>query len=248
LATQIGSQLTDVLYILDEPSIGLHQRDNQKLIDSLKQLRDLGNSILVVEHDKDMILSADHIIDIGPGAGIHGGHIIAQGNLSSLLKHETSTVDYLTGKKSIELNSQRRLGNGKTLILKGAKGNNLKNITVDFPLGKFIGVIGVSGSGKSTLINETLYPILSHHFYKSLATPLTYSSISGLEHIDKVIEVDQSPIGRTPRSNPATYCGVFSEISVNTLCALRLAFPTHNLNPTVFLSTHQKVPVPSAMA
>ncbi len=212
LATQIGSQLTDVLYILDEPSIGLHQRDNQKLIDSLKQLRDLGNSILVVEHDKDMILSADHIIDIGPGAGIHGGQIIAQGNLSSLLKHETSTVNYLTGKKSIELNSQRRLGNGKSLILKGAKGNNLKNITIDFPLGKFIGVIGVSGSGKSTLINETLYPILSHHFYKSLATPLTYSSISGLEHIDKVIEVDQSPIGRTPRSNPATYCGVFSEI------------------------------------
>lgn len=212
LATQIGSQLTDVLYILDEPSIGLHQRDNQKLIESLKKLRDLGNSVIVVEHDKDMILSADHIIDIGPGAGIHGGQIIAQGTSASLLNENSLTADYLSGKKTIALNPNRRKGNGKKLTLTGASGNNLKSVSVDFPLGKFIGVIGVSGSGKSSLINETLYPILSQHFYKSVKNPLAYTSIKGLKHIDKVIEVDQSPIGRSPRSNPATYCGFFSEI------------------------------------
>ena len=212
LATQIGSQLTDVLYILDEPSIGLHQRDNHKLIQSLKKLRDIGNSIIVVEHDKDMILSADHIIDIGPGAGIHGGEIIAQGNIKEFLSKGSLTIDYLTGKQSIQPNPKRRSGNGKKLSIKGARGNNLKNINVDFPLGKFIGVIGVSGSGKSTLVNETLYPILNQYFYNSVKKPLEYDAISGLEHIDKVIEVDQSPIGRTPRSNPATYSGVFSEI------------------------------------
>ena len=212
LATQIGSQLTDVLYILDEPSIGLHQRDNQKLIQSLKKLRDIGNSIIVVEHDKDMIMSADHIIDIGPGAGIHGGSIIAQGNIKEFLSKGSLTIDYLTGNQSIKPNPKRRSGNGKKISIKGARGNNLKNINVDFPLGKFIGVIGVSGSGKSTLVNETLYPILNQHFYNSVKKPLEYDSISGLEHIDKVIEVDQSPIGRTPRSNPATYSGVFSEI------------------------------------
>ena len=212
LATQIGSQLTDVLYILDEPSIGLHQRDNQKLIQSLKKLRDLGNSIIVVEHDKDMIMSADHIIDIGPGAGIHGGSIIAQGNIKEFLSKGSLTIDYLMGNQSIKPNPKRRNGNGKKISIKGARGNNLKNINVDFPLGKFIGVIGVSGSGKSTLVNETLYPILNQHFYRSVKKPLEYDAISGLEHIDKVIEVDQSPIGRTPRSNPATYSGVFSEI------------------------------------
>lgn len=212
LATQISSQLTDVLYILDEPSIGLHQRDNQRLIDSLKKLRDIGNSIIVVEHDKDMIMSADHIIDIGPGAGSHGGEIIAQGNIKQFLQNDSLTIDYLSGKKMISPNSTRRKGNGKSINLKGARGNNLRNVNVKFPLGKFIGVIGVSGSGKSTLINETLYPILSQHFYKSVKKPLEYDSISGLEHIDKVIEVNQSPIGRTPRSNPATYTGVFSEI------------------------------------
>jgi excinuclease ABC subunit A len=212
LATQIGSQLTDVLYILDEPSIGLHQRDNQKLIQSLKKLRDIGNSIIVVEHDKDMIMSADHIIDIGPGAGIHGGSIIAQGNIKEFLSKGSLTIDYLTGNQSIKPNLKRRSGNGKKISIKGARGNNLKNINVDFPLGKFIGVIGVSGSGKSTLVNETLYPILNQHFYNSVKKPLEYDAISGLEHIDKVIEVDQSPIGRTPRSNPATYSGVFSEI------------------------------------
>ena len=212
LATQIGSQLTDVLYILDEPSIGLHQRDNQKLIQSLKKLRDIGNSIIVVEHDKDMIMSADHIIDIGPGAGIHGGSIIAQGNIKEFLSKGSLTIDYLTGNQSIKPNLKRRSGNGKKISIKGARGNNLKNINVDFPLGKFIGVIGVSGSGKSTLVNETLYPILNQHFYNSVKNPLEYDAISGLEHIDKVIEVDQSPIGRTPRSNPATYSGVFSEI------------------------------------
>ncbi|MDG1188914.1 MAG: excinuclease ABC subunit UvrA [Flavobacteriales bacterium] len=212
LATQIGSQLTDVLYILDEPSIGLHQRDNQKLIQSLKKLRDIGNSIIVVEHDKDMIMSADHIIDIGPGAGIHGGSIIAQGNIKEFLSKGSLTIDYLTGNQSIKPNPKRRSGNGKKISIKGARGNNLKNINVDFPLAKFIGVIGVSGSGKSTLVNETLYPILNQHFYNSVKKPLEYDAISGLEHIDKVIEVDQSPIGRTPRSNPATYSGVFSEI------------------------------------
>ena len=212
LATQIGSQLTDVLYILDEPSIGLHQRDNQRLIASLKKLRDLGNSVIVVEHDKDMILAADHIIDIGPGAGEHGGQIIAQGDLSTLLKINSLTVDYLTGKKSINQNNNSRKGNGKKLTLNGATGNNLKSVSVDFPLGKFIAVVGVSGSGKSTLVNETLYPILNQHFYKSVKKPLEYKDVTGLKYIDKVIEVDQSPIGRTPRSNPATYCGFFSEI------------------------------------
>ena len=212
LATQIGSQLTDVLYILDEPSIGLHQRDNQKLIHSLKDLRDIGNSVIVVEHDKDMIMAADHIIDIGPGAGIHGGQIIAEGNAEEFIKKSTLTIDYLKGKKSIKVNPKRRKGTGKSLTIKGAKGNNLKNVSVEFPLGKFIGVIGVSGSGKSSLINETLYPILNQYFYNAVKKPLTYDSVKGLEHIDKVIEVDQSPIGRTPRSNPATYTGVFSEI------------------------------------
>ena len=212
LATQIGSQLTDVLYILDEPSIGLHQRDNQKLINSLKELRDIGNSIIVVEHDKEMILAADHIIDIGPAAGIKGGKIIAQGNINDFLKKSSITIDYLKGKKQIKINSKRRNGNNKSIVLKGAKGNNLKNINVEFPLGKFICVIGLSGSGKSSLINETLYPILNQYFYNAVKKPLDYDYIEGLENIDKVIEVDQSPIGRTPRSNPATYTGVFSEI------------------------------------
>ena len=212
LATQIGSQLTDVLYILDEPSIGLHQRDNQKLINSLKELRDIGNSIIVVEHDKEMIMAADHIIDIGPGAGINGGQIIAKGNAKDFMKNSSITIDYLKGKKRIEVNPKRRIGNNKSIVIKGARGNNLQNITAEFPLGKFIGVIGVSGSGKSSLINETLYPILNQHFYKSVKKPLEFDSVKGLEHIDKVIEVDQSPIGRTPRSNPATYTGVFSEI------------------------------------
>jgi excinuclease ABC subunit A len=212
LATQIGSQLTDVLYILDEPSIGLHQRDNQKLINSLKELRDIGNSIIVVEHDKDMIMAADHVIDIGPGAGIHGGQIIAEGNAKDFIKNSSITIDYLKGKKRIEVNPKRRKGNNKSIVIKGARGNNLQNVTAEFPLGKFIGVIGVSGSGKSSLINETLYPILNQHFYNSVKKPLEFDSVKGLEHIDKVIEVDQSPIGRTPRSNPATYTGVFSEI------------------------------------
>ena len=212
LATQIGSQLTDVLYILDEPSIGLHQRDNQKLINSLKELRDIGNSIIVVEHDKEIILAADHIIDIGPAAGIQGGKIIAQGNINDFLKKSSITIDYLKGKKQIKINSKRRNGNNKSIVLKGAKGNNLKNINVEFPLGKFICVIGLSGSGKSSLINETLYPILNQYFYNAVKKPLDYDYIEGLENIDKVIEVDQSPIGRTPRSNPATYTGVFSEI------------------------------------
>ena len=212
LATQIGSQLTDVLYILDEPSIGLHQRDNQKLINSLKELRDIGNSIIVVEHDKEMILAADHIIDIGPAAGIQGGKIIAQGNINDFLKKSSITIDYLKGKKQIKINSKRRNGNNKSIVLKGAKGNNLKNINVEFPLGKFICVIGLSGSGKSSLINETLYPILNQYFYNAVKKPLDYDYIEGLENIDKVIEVNQSPIGRTPRSNPATYTGVFSEI------------------------------------
>ncbi|MBL6662640.1 MAG: excinuclease ABC subunit UvrA [Flavobacteriales bacterium] len=212
LATQIGSQLTDVLYILDEPSIGLHQRDNQKLINSLKELRDIGNSIIVVEHDKDMIMAADYVIDIGPGAGIHGGQIIAEGNAKDFIKNSSITIDYLKGKKRIEVNPKRRKGNNKSIVIKGARGNNLQNVTAEFPLGKFIGVIGVSGSGKSSLINETLYPILNQHFYNSVKKPLEFDSVKGLEHIDKVIEVDQSPIGRTPRSNPATYTGVFSEI------------------------------------
>jgi|TARA_B110000037_G_scaffold90350_1_gene106984 excinuclease ABC subunit A len=212
LATQIGSQLVGVLYILDEPSIGLHQRDNQKLIDSLVKLRDVGNSIIVVEHDRDMIEIADYVIDIGPGAGRHGGEIVSEGSFEELKKHKTLTSDYLTGRKSIAIPKKRREGNGKKIVLKGASGNNLKNVSVEFPLGKMICVTGVSGSGKSTLINGTLYPILNHHIYRGVKKPMPYKSIKGLEHIDKVIAIDQSPIGRTPRSNPATYTGVFSDI------------------------------------
>ncbi len=212
LATQIGSQLVGVLYILDEPSIGLHQRDNERLIYSLKQLRELGNSVIVVEHDKDMIESADYVIDIGPAAGKHGGEIVSEGTPKEIEKHHTLTADYLNGRKKIEIPKKRREGNGKTLTLKGASGNNLKNLSVEFPLGKMIGVTGVSGSGKSTLINETLYPILNAHFFNGVKKPMPYKKIEGLENIDKVIDINQSPIGRTPRSNPATYTGVFSEI------------------------------------
>lgn len=212
LATQIGSQLVNVLYILDEPSIGLHHRDNLRLIHSLQQLRDTGNSVVVVEHDRDMMLQADYLIDMGPMAGIHGGEIVAAGLPSEVLKANTLTAQYLTGKKKIDVPATRRPGNGKTLTIRGASGNNLKNIDVDFPLGKFICVTGVSGSGKSTLINETLQPILSQYFYKSLLDPLAYTSVEGIEHIDKVVQVDQSPIGRTPRSNPVTYTGVFTDI------------------------------------
>jgi excinuclease ABC subunit A len=212
LATQIGSELTGVLYILDEPSIGLHQRDNYRLIQSLKKLRDGGNSVIVVEHDRDIMLESDHIIDIGPGAGILGGYIVSQGPPHNLAKVDSSTAKYILGTAKIETPQNRRSGNGKHLILKGAKGNNLQNVSVSFPLEKFICVTGVSGSGKSTLINDTLYPILNQHFYRSIKKPLDYKSIEGLEHIDKVIEIDQSPIGRTPRSNPATYTNVFSDI------------------------------------
>jgi excinuclease ABC subunit A len=212
LATQIGTQLTNVLYILDEPSIGLHQRDNLKLIDSLKKLRDIGNSVIVVEHDKDMIESADFIVDLGPGAGVHGGEVVSQGNYQTILDDNHITADYLNGTQKIEVPKTRRKGNGKTLTIKGARGNNLKNIDVEIPLGMLCCVTGVSGSGKSTLINETLYPILNKHFYRGEKEPLPYKSIHGLEHLDKVIEVDQSPIGRTPRSNPATYTSVFSDI------------------------------------
>lgn len=212
LATQIGSQLVGVLYILDEPSIGLHQRDNEKLIKSLINLRDIGNSVIVVEHDKDMIEMADYVLDIGPGAGIHGGEIVSEGTFNELKTHNTLTAAYLNGSKKIEIPKERRKGNGHKITLKGATGNNLKNLKVDFPLGKLICVTGVSGSGKSTLINETLYPILNAHIYNGVKKPMPYESINGLEHIDKVIDIDQSPIGRTPRSNPATYTGVFSEI------------------------------------
>jgi excinuclease ABC subunit A len=212
LATQIGSQLVGVLYILDEPSIGLHQRDNQKLIDSLIKLRDLGNSVLVVEHDKDMIEHADFVLDIGPGAGKHGGKIVSSGTYENLQKQKTLTADYLTGSKEIITPKKRRKGNGKFIKLAGAKGNNLKNVSVEFPLGQMICVTGVSGSGKSTLINETLYPILNAHIYKGVKKPMPYDKIQGLEHVDKVIDIDQSPIGRTPRSNPVTYTGTFSEI------------------------------------
>ena len=212
LATQIGSQLVNVLYILDEPSIGLHQRDNDRLIRSLKELRDLGNTVIVVEHDRDMMLSADYIIDIGPKAGRKGGEVVFQGTVSDMMKANTITAQYLNGGLSIPLPKNRRPGNGLSITLHGCRGNNLKNITVEFPLGKLIVVTGVSGSGKSTLINETLYPILSKHFYRSLQAPMPYDSIEGLEHVDKVVNVDQSPIGRTPRSNPATYTGVFSDI------------------------------------
>lgn len=212
LATQIGSQLVGVLYILDEPSIGLHQRDNQKLIDSLIKLRDVGNSVLVVEHDEDMIKNADFVLDIGPGAGRHGGEIVSEGNFDDLKTHDTLTADYLSRRKEIKVPKKRRKGNGKTISLKGASGNNLKNVSVEFPLGKMICVTGVSGSGKSTLINETLYPILNAHIYRGVKKPMPYKKIEGLDYVDKVIDIDQSPIGRTPRSNPATYTGVFSEI------------------------------------
>ena len=212
LATQIGSQLQGITYILDEPSIGLHQRDNHQLIKALKNLRDIGNSVLVVEHDKDIMLAADYLIDIGPEAGKHGGKVVACGIPKDILKLDTVTASYLNGKIEIKVPKERREGNGNRLILKGASGNNLKDVNATFPLGKFICITGVSGSGKSTLINETLYPLLSIHAYKSKMTPLPYKKIEGLEYIDKVVEIDQSPIGRTPRSNPATYCGFFTEI------------------------------------
>ncbi len=212
LATQIGSRLTGVLYILDEPSIGLHQRDNHKLIYALKDLRDIGNSVMVVEHDKDTILAADHVIDIGPGAGRHGGKIVASGTPEEILNNGSITAEYLNGKREISIPKTRRVGNGKVLRLIGANGNNLKNVDVEFPLGKLICVTGVSGSGKSTLINETLYPILNHHFFRALKDPLKYESIEGLKNIDKVIDIDQAPIGRTPRSNPATYTKLFDEV------------------------------------
>ena len=212
LATQIGSQLVGVLYILDEPSIGLHQRDNQKLINSLISLKEIGNSIIVVEHDKDMIERADHVIDIGPRAGHHGGEIISEGTPEELLKHHTLTADYLNGTKEIAIPKKRRKGNGKSIKLYGCTGNNLKNVNVTIPLGKMVGVTGVSGSGKSTLINETLYPILNNYYFNGVKNPMPYKKIEGLKHIDKVIDINQSPIGRTPRSNPATYTGLFSEV------------------------------------
>lgn len=212
LATQIGSKLVGVLYILDEPSIGLHQRDNNKLIDSLRSLRDIGNSVIVVEHDKEMIFAADHLIDIGPFAGVHGGKIVGEGKVKEVMQSDSLTADYLSGKKKIEIPKKRRKGNGDKITLSGASGNNLKNVSATFPLGTFTCVTGVSGSGKSTLINQTLYPILNAHVYKGVKKPLAYKNIKGLEYIDKVIEIDQSPIGRTPRSNPATYTGVFTDI------------------------------------
>ena len=212
LATQIGSQLVNVLYILDEPSIGLHQRDNERLINSLKNLRDIGNSVLVVEHDKDMILEADYVLDIGPRAGKHGGEILWQGKPKDLIKANTITADYLTGRRSIEIPKERRKGNGKFLKLKGATGNNLKNVNLEVPLGKLVVVTGISGSGKSSLINGTLYPILNKHFYRAVQEPLPYKKFEGIENIDKIVDVDQTPIGRTPRSNPATYTGMFTDI------------------------------------
>lgn len=212
LATQIGSQLMNVMYILDEPSIGLHQRDNARLITALKNLRDLGNTVLVVEHDKDMILEADHVIDMGPAAGVHGGEVVAQGTPAQLMKEHTLTTSYINGEREIAIPKKRRAGNGKALSLKKASGHNLKNVSVEFPLGKMIGITGVSGSGKSSLITETLYPILNHHFFRAKKHPLPYEKVEGLDNIDKVIEIDQTPIGRTPRSNPATYTGVFSDI------------------------------------
>ena len=212
LATQIGSQLVNVLYILDEPSIGLHQRDNEKLIGSLKELRDMGNTVIVVEHDRDMMTNADYIVDIGPGAGRKGGKVVFQGTPAQMLEQHTVTSDYLNGERRIDVPAERRKGNGKSVWIKGASGNNLKNVDVEFPLGKLIVVTGVSGSGKSTLVNETLQPILSKHFFRSLKEPMPYKSIEGMENLDKVVNVDQSPIGRTPRSNPATYTGVFSDI------------------------------------
>lgn len=212
LATQIGSQLQGITYILDEPSIGLHQRDNHRLITALKNLRDIGNSVLVVEHDKDIMLASDHLIDVGPKAGYHGGRIMAQGTPKHVLQQDTLTAHFLNGEREIAVPKERRRGNGKCIEIKGAAGHNLKNVSTKFPLGKLIVVTGVSGSGKSTLINETLYPLLSTHCYSSKMTPMPYKSVKGLDEIDKVIEIDQSPIGRTPRSNPATYCGFFTEI------------------------------------
>ena len=212
LATQIGTQLTNVLYIMDEPSIGLHQRDNVKLIQALKDLRDLGNSVLIVEHDKDMMLESDYIVDIGPGAGRHGGAIVGQGTPEQFLKNNSITANFLSGKIGIDVPKERRKGNGNTLIIKGATGNNLKNVTLKLPLGKMISITGVSGSGKSSLIHDTMYPILNRHFFNSKREPMPHKSVEGLEHLDKVIEVDQSPIGRTPRSNPATYTGMFTDI------------------------------------
>lgn len=212
LATQIGSQLVNVLYILDEPSIGLHQRDNERLINSLKNLRDIGNSVLVVEHDKDMILEADEVLDIGPRAGKHGGQILWQGKPKDILKAKTITADYISGKRKIEIPAERRKGNGKSIILKGASGNNLKNVNLEVPLGKLVVVTGISGSGKSSLINGTLYPILNRHFYRAVQEPLPYKKVDGLDNIDKIVDVDQTPIGRTPRSNPATYTGMFTDI------------------------------------
>ena len=212
LATQIGSQLVNVLYILDEPSIGLHQRDNERLIHSLKELRDIGNTVIVVEHDKDMILNADYVVDIGPKAGRKGGQVVYQGNVDNMLTQNTITAGYLNNRLSIAIPSKRRKGNGKVISIKGATGNNLKDVNVDFPLGTLTVVTGVSGSGKSTLINETFQPFLSHHFYRSIKKPMPYKSITGVEHIDKIVNVDQSPLGRTPRSNPATYTGVFNDI------------------------------------
>lgn len=224
LATQIGSKLVGVLYILDEPSIGLHQRDNDRLITALKDLRDIGNSVIVVEHDKDMILNADLVVDIGPRAGEHGGEIVAVSKPEDLIKSNTLTADYITGKRKIEIPKKRRKGTGKKIKLNGASGNNLKDVSVEFPLGKFICVTGVSGSGKSTLINETLYPILNHEIYKARKKPLPFKSITGIENIDKIIDIDQAPIGRTPRSNPATYTGMFTDI--RTLFA---ALPESNI-------------------
>ena len=212
LATQIGSQLVNVLYILDEPSIGLHQRDNERLISSLKNLRDIGNSVLVVEHDKDMILQADEVLDIGPRAGKFGGEILWQGNPKDIKNAKTITADYLTGKRKIEIPEKRREGNGKSIVLKGATGNNLKNVNLEIPLGKLVVVTGISGSGKSSLINGTLYPILNKHFYRAVQEPLPYKKVDGLDNIDKIVDVDQTPIGRTPRSNPATYTGMFTDI------------------------------------
>ena len=214
LATQIGTQLVGVLYIMDEPSIGLHQRDNVKLIQALKDLRDLGNTVLVVEHDKDMMLQSDYILDIGPGAGRHGGNVVGKGTPTEFLENSSATSDYLSGRVNIEIPAERRKGNGKALIIKGATGHNLKNVTMKLPLGKMLCITGVSGSGKSSLIHETLFPILNRHFYNSKKEPLAYKSVEGLEFVDKVIEVDQSPIGRTPRSNPATYTGMFSDIRI----------------------------------
>jgi excinuclease ABC subunit A len=212
LATQIGAQLVGVLYILDEPSIGLHQRDNHKLINSLKALRDAGNSVIVVEHDRDMMLESDHLIDIGPGAGVHGGRVVAQGSPKQHLAQDSVTSKFLRGDVSIEVPKKRRKGSGLNLILEGASGHNLKNVDLKIPLGKFICITGVSGSGKSSLISHTLFPILNNHFYDAVKKPLAYKKIKGLEHLDKVIEIDQSPIGRTPRSNPSTYTGIFTDI------------------------------------